>query len=187
MHLPLSRQVLKRKKTCRKVLSQAIALWLQINSIIRQRLDADAAATPAEDLMAPVATGFHFDAKEPSRVERLAAAPPREVPPDRIGPGPVVIRQGSAFLSDRTHRLFGMMFPSHFPNGRGGSDEPRATRVSRMQCPRHSLLLSSRRFGEDTVFPLVGFDFMSRPQALNRAPLHCRIGSAERIAGIVGV
>lgn len=157
-------------------------------SNVRQRSDADVAQTPAEELLVRVAAGVHIDTEGPSRVERLAATSTRDDGRTTSGDGgPVVIRQGGLLVSDRTPHLFAMMFPGLFPYGRGDPDEKRHVRMSRMHCLRHYLQLSTRRFAQDTVFPLVAFDFMSRHLSLSRASLYCRLSSAEQNAAIAGV
>ena len=79
------------------------------------------------------------------------------------------------------------MFPGLFPFGRGDPDEPRRVSVSRAQFLRHYVLLSSRRFAQDTVYPLVAFDIVARHMALSRATHYCRMGGAEQNVAIAHV
>lgn len=156
-------------------------------SNVRERADAGAATDEAEEVMVRSAAGVHVNFDPATTVERLQSVLQRAA---RSGAGrnaAVVVRQGGALVPDQTPRLFALMFPSLFPHGRGDPSEVRRVRVSRAECLRHYLRLSTRRFAQDTVFPLVAFDVYSRHLALSRAALYCRLSGAEENAAIASV
>jgi len=156
-------------------------------SNVRQRVDADVAASPEEELLVRSAGGVHVSCDGSTMAERLQAAEPaRNQGPTAAG-GPVVIRQGGAFVPDSTPFLVEMLVPGLIAFGRGGPDEPRPVRVSKLECMRHYALLSLRRFAQDTVYTLMAFDMSARHQAMAQASLYCRLSSTEQNAAIANV
>jgi len=156
-------------------------------SNVRQRVDTDVTKTSADELLVRRAAGVHLNVEGVSSTERLEAVVPEIGRRRFAGGAPVVIRQGGALVSDQTLHLVALMFQGFFPFGRGDPDEPRRVSVSRAQCLRHYALLSSRRFAQDTVYPLVAFDIVARHMALSRATLNCRMGGAEQNVAVAHV
>ena len=156
-------------------------------SNVRQRVVADAAASPEEELLVRSAGGVHVSYDGSTMAERLQVAGPARNQGPTVAGGPVVIRQGGALVPDSTPFLVEMLVPGLIAFGRGGPDEPRPVRVSKLECLRHYALLSLRRFAQDTVYTLMAFDMSARHQAMAQASLYCRLSSTEQNAAIANV
>jgi len=156
-------------------------------SNVRQRVDADEAASPEEELFVRSAGGVHVSYDGSTMAERLQAAGPARNQGTSEAGGPVVIRQGGALVPDSTPYLVEMLVPGLIAFGRGGPDEPRAVRVSKIECLRHYALLSLRHFAQDNVYTLMAFDMSARHQAMAQASLYCRLSSTEQNAAIANV
>ncbi len=71
------------------------------------------------------------------------------------------VQQSGNFLPASSANFFGRHFPYLFPYGRGHPEQSRKVSVSSQECVKHCLKLSSRRFAQDELFPLVVFDIDS--------------------------
>lgn len=154
---------------------------------VRERLDAAEATTSAEEAFVREAAGVYLASDGTLCVERLSAGARMNFRAPSSIDDPVVVRQGGALVPDQTTNLYALMFWVLFPYGRGDPDDVQPMRVSRAQCVRHYLRLSSQRFAQDSVFPLVAFDMFSRQLALSHASLYCRLRSEEQDACDAGV
>lgn len=133
-------------------------------------MDADKAQSPDEELLVRSAAGVHSSLDVSTAVERFNGAARRGgASPRGVLEETVVIRQGGASVRDSVQNLFALMFPALFPWGRGDPDENRPVNVSRERCLAHYLLLSSRRFSQDSIFPLVAYDYTAKHTALAQA------------------
>jgi len=153
----------------------------------RQRVDADEAASPEEKLFVRSAGGVHVSYDGSTMAKRLKVAGPAHNQGTSEAGGPVVIRQSGALVPDSTPYLVKMLVPGLIAFGRGGPDEPRAVRVSKLECLRHYALLSLRHFAQDNVYTLMAFDMSARYQAMAQASLYCRLSNTEQNAATANV
>jgi len=110
---------------------------------VRERHDADAAEGPAEEVLVRAAAGVHTSIVEADTLGLLERAV-EELGPSGGGLRRVVVRQGGALVTDNTRHLFALMFAARFPFGSGDPDAKRTVAVSRAECIKHLLKLSTR-------------------------------------------
>ncbi|POM75858.1 LOW QUALITY PROTEIN: Hypothetical protein PHPALM_6979, partial [Phytophthora palmivora] len=108
-----------------------------------------------------------------------------ELPTQRNSQPQFLVRHSSRFANNNDF-LFARMFPHLFPYGRGHPSKKRQIPVSLEACIRYYCQLSSRRFAEDELFTLVGFDHLTVQRMYLQVALKCQRDPArfERYSSI---